>query len=447
MGRVWRALDQQLGVDVAVKEVFRRPGIPDDYWQELLVRARREARHGARLREHPNIVAVYDVVVEDGIPWTVMRLVKGESLEERLRSAKKGVLPVGEAARIAVGILKALGAAHDAGIVHRDVKPANIMLADGGGVLLTDFGIAVDDADTKLTQDGSVIGSMAYIAPERADGAQGGPPGDLFSLGVTLYQALEGVSPFQRDTLTGTLRAVAAHEPPPPTRAGHLAPLITALLRKEPGARPTVAEALAMARRTTAAMPPKGGVKPAPRVTDAVCNVVLQRIGRHRDTVIALVGELAGIGPKKAKDLVDSSPPRLVLTNVDRATATIAKAALAEVGATATITRREPGFWADFRATLITGLVLFLFGIAVLVGAVLQQPTDGERTSGALMFGISAMSASGGAPGAVFINRALWAKTKEDTDLRTADLWATAVLGVLWTTAMTICGANHLIFR
>ncbi|MFI1092701.1 serine/threonine-protein kinase [Streptomyces sp. NPDC020917] len=254
MGRVWRAHDQQLGVDVAVKEVFRRPGIPDDHWNELLVRAKREARHGARLRDHANIVAVFDVVIEDGIPWTVMRLVKGTSLEARLG---RGRLSADETAKVAVAVLGALRAAHEAGIIHRDVKPANIMLADDGGILLTDFGIAVSEVDTKLTQDGGIIGSMAYIAPERADGEQGSEASDLFSLGVTLYEATEGKSPFQRDTLTATLRAVAVHEPPPPAHAGHLTALITALLRKEPGARPTVAEALAMMRPDMATVPKK----------------------------------------------------------------------------------------------------------------------------------------------------------------------------------------------
>lgn len=246
MGRVWRAHDQQLGVDVAIKEVFRRPGIPATYWEELLLRARREAQHGAKLRNHPNIVTVFDVVIEGGVPWTVMRLVKGITLEELL---KEGRLLVDETARIAVAVLGALGAAHEAGIIHRDVKPANIMLADDGGILLTDFGIAVNDVDTRFIQDGGIIGSMAYIAPERADGAQGGPPSDLFSLGVTLYQTTERKSPFQRDGLTATLRAVAVHEPPPPAYAGRLAPLITALMAKDPADRPTVEKALAMAAK------------------------------------------------------------------------------------------------------------------------------------------------------------------------------------------------------
>ncbi|WP_424706786.1 serine/threonine-protein kinase [Kitasatospora acidiphila] len=294
MGRVWKARDQQLHVDVAVKEVFRPPGISDQYWQELLWRAERESRHGARLRDHPNVVAVFDVVIENGIPWTVMRLVDGTTLEERLT---RGRLPVDEAAKIARAVLAALRAAHGAGIIHRDVKPANIMLADDGGILLTDFGIAINNADTKLTQDGGIIGSMAYIAPERADGEQGNEASDLFSLGVTLYRATEGGdSPFQRGTLTGTLRAVAAFEPPPPTHAGHLTPLITALLRKEAKARPTVAQALAMTTPAAKKKPappespavdptPKTPRQPTPQPENANHYVVLTRIGRNRGAV------------------------------------------------------------------------------------------------------------------------------------------------------------------
>ncbi|RAG80694.1 serine/threonine protein kinase [Streptacidiphilus pinicola] len=344
MGRVWRAHDQQLGVDVAVKEVLRPAGIPDDLWSELLVRARREARHGARLRDHPNIVAVFDVVVEDAVPWTVMRLVKGTSLETRL---KEGALSVDEAQRVAVAILGALGAAHGAGIIHRDVKPANIMLADEGGVLLTDFGIAVNDADTKITQDGGIIGSMAYIAPERADGQQGDEGSDLFSLGATLYEATEGVSPFQRDTLTGTLRAVAFHEPPPPTKAGHLAPLITALLSKEPGGRPTVAEAFIMATAGAATVTVPGKQKASPTPSEGVTeeesayDVVLKEAGDRKIQVIKAVSELTGDGLKVAKHLVDGAP-RTVLTKVDRKRAAEAKAALVEAGATVALKKHGP---------------------------------------------------------------------------------------------------------
>ncbi|MBD0695833.1 hypothetical protein BG452_04485 [Streptomyces sp. CBMA123] len=320
MGRVWRAHDQQLGVDVAIKEALRRPGIPDGYWEEFLVRAGREARHGARLRDHPNIVTVFDVVIEGGIPWTVMRLVKGTSLEVRL---DWGRLSVEETAKIAAAVLSALGAAHEAGIIHRDVKPANIMLADDGAILLTDFGIAINEADTKLTQDGGIVGSMAYIAPERAGGDQGDEASDLFSLGVTLYQATEGTSPFQRDTLTGTLRAVAFHEPPPPAHAGYLAALITALLRKEPGERPTVAEAIAMTAP---------GTEPTSEF-----DLILKTVGSAElFDLVGVVMDLTTLSAREAVALVTSAPQQ-VLGKVDRGTAVAARDALVALGATVSV--------------------------------------------------------------------------------------------------------------
>ncbi|NDU71587.1 protein kinase [Actinomadura sp. DSM 109109] len=241
-GRVWRAHDETLGVDVAVKEVRLPPGTSGEEREEFLARAKREARNAARLRDHPGIVPVHDVVVEDGAPWIVMRLVDGRSLEDRL--AGDGRVPAAEAADIATALLKALDAAHRAGVVHRDVKPANVLLARGGEVLLTDFGIAVHQADTAMTASGALIGSMAYLAPERLRGRNNETAGDLFSLGVTLYRCVEGVSPFRRDTPAETVTALLRDEPPPPAHAGELTTLIVRLLDKDPGTRPTAAEAL-----------------------------------------------------------------------------------------------------------------------------------------------------------------------------------------------------------
>jgi tRNA A-37 threonylcarbamoyl transferase component Bud32 len=244
-GCVWRALDETLGVDVAVKEMRLPPDLSDAERSERVARAKREARHAAHLRDHPNIVAVYDIVTEGGVPFVVMRLVEGRSLEKRLREPRPP-LPVEKAVKVARGVLTALEAAHAAGIVHRDIKPSNVMLADGGEVLLTDFGIAVHRSDAPLTQVGMFVGSPGYVAPERVGGnggnGSGGGASDLFSLGVTLYQAVEGVPPFG----LGVPGAVMTDEPPPPQRAEGLAPLIMRLLEKDPGKRPSIAEALAM---------------------------------------------------------------------------------------------------------------------------------------------------------------------------------------------------------
>ncbi|MFD5466021.1 serine/threonine-protein kinase [Kitasatospora sp. NPDC127059] len=243
-GRVWRAHDETLGIDVAVKQLWLPPSTSDGERAERLARAEREARNAARLRDRPHVVAVHDVLVEDGMPWMVMQLVSGGSLGDRL--AADGPLPVERAAVVARALLTALAAAHAAGVVHRDVKPANVMLADDGDVLLADFGIAVHEADSTLTATGAFVGSIEYIAPERARGVDGQAASDLFSLGVTLYQAVEGVSPFRRESATASLTAVLFDPPAPPRKAGRLAPLILALLAKEPDQRPGTAQALAM---------------------------------------------------------------------------------------------------------------------------------------------------------------------------------------------------------
>ncbi|MFD9408197.1 serine/threonine-protein kinase [Streptomyces sp. NPDC059989] len=263
-GRVWKAHDETLHVDVAVKEVWLPPAASEAEHRERLLRAAREARNAAKLRDHAHIVAVHDLVVEDDVPWMVMRLVDGRSLEQHLRT--DGPLPARRVALVARALLDALGAAHDAGITHRDVKPANVMLTADGQVLLTDFGISVHQTDTALTATGGIIGSAEYMAPERLNGSDDEAAGDLFSLGVTLYQAVEGVSPFRRNTPTATLGAVVLHEAPPPQRAGALAPLITALLAKDPRDRPTAKSALAALHNTPTetSPPPKAPKAPKP---------------------------------------------------------------------------------------------------------------------------------------------------------------------------------------
>ncbi|SDM53740.1 serine/threonine-protein kinase [Allokutzneria albata] len=242
-GRVWEARDEVLGIDVAVKELWLPPALSESEQAERLTRATREARNAARLRDHPNIVAVHDVVIEDDVPWIIMGLVAGQSLEEHL---KTGPLPAAQVAKIAADLLSALEAAHGAGVVHRDVKPANVLLADNGDALLADFGIAVHHTDTALTATGMLIGSVEYMAPERLNGTDGGAEGDLYSLGVTLFQALEGISPFRRNTPTATLTAVLIDEVPQLSSTGSLATLITRLLDKDPVTRPNLSEARAL---------------------------------------------------------------------------------------------------------------------------------------------------------------------------------------------------------
>ncbi|MQY29284.1 serine/threonine-protein kinase [Nocardia aurantia] len=258
-GTVWKARDQLLRVDVAVKEVLLPQAESSTEHAERVARAEREARNAARLRDHPNIVGVLDVVTDGVTPWIVMRLVAGRSLKQRLDS--DGPMTVADATTIATALLRALRAAHEAGVVHRDVKPADIMLATDREVLLTDFGTARHHSDHTLTAKETIIGSFEYMAPERIDG-EGTPAGDLYSLGVTLYHTVEGVSPFHRDTIHGTMKAVMFEAAPPPARAGHLIRLITRLMDKQPELRPSIPEALTLlAPRTPPAPKPKAPVE------------------------------------------------------------------------------------------------------------------------------------------------------------------------------------------
>ncbi|MGW1027119.1 serine/threonine-protein kinase [Streptomyces sp. NPDC002577] len=239
MGTVWRAVDERVGREVAVKEP-RLPGDPrDPAHRRGYARLQREARAAAQV-EHPCAVAIHDVVTEDGLPWIVMELIRGESLHEVL---ERGALSPAETARVGLAVVGALAAAHAKGIVHRDVKPANVLLGPHGRVVLTDFGIAHVQGEESLTVSGEFIGSLEFVAPERMSGpGAGGPASDLWSLGVLLYAAVEGWSPFRRTTLESTLAAILSAEPPEPKQAGPLGPLIGRLLAKDPALRPGAGE-------------------------------------------------------------------------------------------------------------------------------------------------------------------------------------------------------------
>ncbi|MGD0558803.1 MAG: serine/threonine-protein kinase [Streptosporangiaceae bacterium] len=257
-GRVWRAHDQFLRIDVALKEIYP-PGAGGEDRATWAQRVRRECRTAARLRDHPNIVPVHDVLLEDGVPWIVMRLLHS-SLADRVRT---GPLTEEQTGPVARALLSALGAAHAARIVHRDVKPANVLLSESGeDVLLGDFGIAWSLDEQRMTTTSRFFGTLEYTAPERFDGEDGNPASDMFSLGATLYRAVEGVSPFGRKTENETKQAVFDYRPPVPSRAGRLAPLIMELLEKDPAARPDADSALTRLDRLTA-LP----VRPTPAKT------------------------------------------------------------------------------------------------------------------------------------------------------------------------------------
>ncbi|MEU8946304.1 serine/threonine-protein kinase [Streptomyces sp. NPDC048489] len=234
MGTVWRAQDEVLHREVAIKEVRPPVGLSEAAVERMYTRLEREAWAAARV-SHPNVVTVYDVAMEEGRPWIVMELVRGQSLADLLDA--EGTLTAQRAASIGGEVLAALRAAHEAGVLHRDVKPANVLMAKDGRVILTDFGIAVVEGNTALTMTGEVVGSPEFLAPERALGKNPGLASDLWSLGVLLYAAVEGLSPFRQNTPLSTLRAIVDTELPPTRRAGALAPVIEGLLRKDPDER------------------------------------------------------------------------------------------------------------------------------------------------------------------------------------------------------------------
>ncbi|MDX3309520.1 protein kinase domain-containing protein [Streptomyces sp. NPDC054884] len=256
MGTVWRARDEVLHREVAVKEVRAPHGLAASDVERLYARLEREAWAAARVANR-NVVTVYDVATQDGRPWIVMEIVHGISLADLLDA--QGPVEPARAAHIGAEVLAALRAAHEAGVLHRDVKPANVLMSNDGRVVLTDFGIATVEGTSALTMTGEVIGSPEFLAPERALGRTPGPESDLWSLGVLLYAAVEGNSPFRHDTPLSTLRAIVDEELPPPRRAGPLAPVIEGLLRKDPAERLPADRAEQDLRLVAAGGSPAGG--------------------------------------------------------------------------------------------------------------------------------------------------------------------------------------------
>ncbi|MEU2612739.1 protein kinase [Micromonospora sp. NPDC007271] len=246
MGRVWKARDEVLHRDVAIKELVPPPSLTPEERREMRERSLREARAIARLN-NINVVRIFDVLRTDGDPWIVMEYVPSKSLQETI--AEDGPVSPAKAVQIGLGVLGALKAAHKAGIMHRDVKPGNVLMGNDGRVVLTDFGLATIPGDPNVTRTGMVLGSPAYIAPERARDGTAGPEADLWSLGATLYAAVEGKSPYARPSAIATLAALATEPLPPPKNAGPLKPVLQGLLRKDPAERITAEVAERMLRK------------------------------------------------------------------------------------------------------------------------------------------------------------------------------------------------------
>ncbi|MDL4814521.1 serine/threonine-protein kinase [Actinomadura opuntiae] len=262
MGTVWRAFDVMLDREVAVKEVVLPPGLNDDERAVLYERTFREARASARLN-HPGVVTVHDVVEESGRPWIVMELVLAPSLQDLM---DRGPLEHRRVAEIGLQMLGALRHAHEKGILHRDVKPSNVLITDSGRVVLTDFGIAQVEGDATLTQTGLVMGSPAYIPPERAQGERAVPASDLWALGATMYAAVEGRSPYERSDAMASLQAALSDPVPPARNAGPLARVLDGLLAREPVHRMTAVQAQPLLTQVAALPPPP----PVPSADDTV---------------------------------------------------------------------------------------------------------------------------------------------------------------------------------
>ncbi|MEW2507377.1 MULTISPECIES: serine/threonine-protein kinase [unclassified Amycolatopsis] len=241
MGVVWRAVDVRLERSVAIKQILPQPGVSEAERDNMRQRAMREAKNAARF-QHPNAIVVFDIAEHGGDPCLVMEFLDGPSLSAVL--AEQGTLPVGQVARIGEQVAAALVAAHRSGIVHRDVKPGNILIDETGTAKITDFGISRAAGDMTLTQTGLIGGTPAYLAPELARGADPVPSSDVFALGATLYQAIEGQTPYGNTTnQLALLYAAANGQINPPTQAGPATALLMSLLRSEPGERPSMAEA------------------------------------------------------------------------------------------------------------------------------------------------------------------------------------------------------------
>ncbi|MEU9718778.1 serine/threonine-protein kinase [Streptomyces sp. NPDC047976] len=358
MGVVWRARDEVLGREVAVKEVRAPAGLDAAEVERMYRRLEREAWAAARV-SHRGVVTVYDVASEEGRPWIVMELVRGLSLAEVLEG--EGPMTPQRAAHVGEQVLAALRSAHAAGVLHRDVKPANVLVANDGRVVLSDFGIARLEGSAALTMTGEVVGSPEFLAPERALGNEPGPESDLWSLGVMLYAAVEGVSPFRKDTPLSTLQAVVDAELPPPRRAGPLEPVLEGLLRKDPAERLSAAEAARMLRiigAGGAVRDPGGPVSPVS--------------GPGAPTVAARAGSGAGYGPGSGAGYGQTPP------------VPVPAAAPPEPGG---------GSRGPAGAVLALGIAVLLLGL-VLLGWLLLRDTWGGEGSGGTPSPSSSPSAS-----------------------------------------------------
>ncbi len=404
MGTVWRAKDGVLRRDVAVKEV-RLPGVLNAHEREVAVeRSLREARAAAGIN-HPNVITVYDVVRQDERPWIVMEYLPCRSLEQIV--AEDGPLSPERTAQVGLALVKALRAAHETGIQHRDVKPSNVLIRSADRVILTDFGIASVSGDASLTRSGILLGAPGYIAPERARGEAGGPSADLWSLGATLYAAVEGRALYDRGSALATLTAIVTEEVDPPTRAGALTPVLDGLLQRDPDQRIDADRTITLLRqasqrtRRSAAEPPAQRSAPAGGRSSG-STTSGQHVRPSDGGWPTLVDRASGTTPTKntPNDAVATPPPTPASTSAEppaqRTTAVkpappgssrVAGARAGRAGSTVdgpgstTALRARPGrrrrLW---YVTAATALVLVV-GVVLVVRAVQQDDNTGSGSN------------------------------------------------------------------
>ncbi|MEU2035314.1 serine/threonine-protein kinase [Nocardia amamiensis] len=382
MGVVWRATDVRLQRTVAVKQLLLGPGLSGSAALEAKLRAMREGRIAARLH-HPNAITVFDVAEEDGQPWLVMEYLDAPSLAAKLSGNR--TLPPLEVAKIGAQAASALAAAHDAGIMHRDVKPANLLVADDGTVKITDFGISRAVGDVTVTATGFLAGTPAYLSPEVARGENPEPASDVFALGSTLYAAVQGSPPFgEGDNPLALLHAVARAEIPSPESAGPLAPVLMRLLAPTIDARPTMHEAKEALEAVAAGRDPQlpapvTKVMPAPGA--AATTVLPQRTAtasaeKSSDTDATAVVPAAVMGPPAPRPVAAQRPPIL---SQGRMAATLP----------GVLVGSNRGRMLAVAAAAVVG-VLVLAGIIATVSAGDRDGADATPTSAVVSPGVAA---------------------------------------------------------
>ncbi|MFD3700020.1 protein kinase [Streptomyces sp. NPDC058646] len=381
MGTVWRAEDEILGRTVAVKELRFSTGVDEDEKRRLITRTLREAKAIARIRSG-GAVTVYDVVDEDARPWIVMELIEGSSLAEFIR--ENGPLTPHRAAEVGLAVLDVLRAAHGQGILHRDVKPSNVLIAGNGRVVLTDFGIAQVEGDPSVTSTGMLVGAPSYISPERARGHKPGPPADMWSLGGLLYASVEGTPPYDKGSALATLTAVMTEPVDPPKNAGPLTDVIYGLLAKDPAQR--LDDHRARAMLTAVLNAPEPAPKPLPVPADETRQISLADAREAADKAAAeKAAEKAEKKERERREREQRERARAALKSARKAAAAPAVSAAEPPAPSRTAPVAAPLTDVMPRRTIalaIAGVIVALAVIGSLIAYAVSGDDKGGRNEG-----------------------------------------------------------------